>query len=58
MSEQEPPEDVGASTEKFEAFVRRGDELEQRQAGSNVFRIVTLLVGLAILAGVIALLLR
>ena len=57
MSEQEPPEDVGASTERFEAFVRQGEDLE-RQQGSNTFRILTLLGGLVVLAALIWLLLR
>ena len=58
MSDQERPDDVGASTERFEAFVRRGDELERERRGSNAFRVVILLAGLAVLAVVIALLLR
>jgi hypothetical protein len=58
MSDQERPDDVGASTERFEAFVRRGDELERERPGSNTFRVLTLLGGLAVLAVVIVLLVR
>jgi hypothetical protein len=51
-------EEVGASTERFEAFVREGEALEGAGGGSNTFRIVTLLGGLIVLGVVVALLLR
>jgi hypothetical protein len=57
MSDHEQPEDVGASTERFEAFVRQGQETE-REPQRNTFRVVTLLAGLVVLAAVIWLLLR
>jgi hypothetical protein len=50
------PEEVGADTGKFRAFVREGDQQPERP--SNAFRLLTLALGLAVLAGVIYLLLR
>jgi hypothetical protein len=58
MGDQERPEDVGASTERFEAFVRRGERLERQHEGGNTFRILTLVGGLVVLVAVIALLMR
>jgi hypothetical protein len=51
-------EEIGASTERFEAFVREGEALEGARGGSNTFRIVTLLGGLVVLGVVVVLLLR
>lgn len=61
MSDERPasedgPEEVGADTEKFRAFVREGEPQAQRP--SNAFRLLTLAVGLVVLAGLIYLLLR
>ena len=56
MSEQEP-EDVGASTEKFQAFMRDGGR-EPQPASGNTFRVLTLVAGLVVLALLIWLLLR
>jgi hypothetical protein len=58
-SEQDrPAEDVGASTERFEAFVRQGGQHDRDPGGANRFRVITLLAGLLVLAGIIWLLLR
>lgn len=54
-----PPEEVGADTAKFQAFVREGEQLERQEtSGSNSFRLITLAAGLLVLAGVVFLLLR
>jgi hypothetical protein len=58
MSEHEGPEDVGASTERFEAFMKQGDDLDRRRPGNSSFRIFTLVIGLVVLGGVVWLLLR
>lgn len=55
---QPPPEEVGADTEKFRAFVRDGDQREQAQQPNNTVRVLSLAIGLLVFAGVIALLLR
>jgi hypothetical protein len=60
MTADEPrggPEEDGPDTQMFRAFVER-EESQPPAAGSRTFRIVTLLIGLVVLAGVIWLLLR
>lgn len=62
MSDERPGEpgadDVGADTEKFRLFMRDGEQLEQRERQGSGFRLVTLGVGLVVLAGILYLLLR
>lgn len=53
-----PPEEVGADTGKFRAFVREGEHLERGARPGATIRVVSLAAGLLVLAAVIALLLR
>ncbi|MGH3665481.1 MAG: hypothetical protein ACRDU8_05240 [Egibacteraceae bacterium] len=52
-----PPPDDGADTERFRAFAERRDTEPARAAGAP-FRIVTLLIGLVVFAGLVVLLLK
>ena len=52
-----PDDEVGATTEKFRAFTQQ-DEIQRPKAVGAPFRILTLLLGLAALAGAIWLLFR
>lgn len=53
-----PPEEVGADTEKFRAFVRDSEQRERQEQPNNAFRVLSLAIGLLVLGAVVALLLR
>jgi hypothetical protein len=52
-----PDEDGAADTQMFRAFVEREDSAPVKPAGQS-FRVITLVIGLVVLAGVIAVLLK
>lgn len=59
MSDQPTPEhDDSADTAMFRAFVEREPENERPRAVGAPFRIITLLIGLAVFAGLVWLLLQ
>jgi hypothetical protein len=55
--EHRPEDDDSANTEMFQAFVDRPDEQRGRAVGAP-FRLLTLLVGLVVFAGIVWLLLQ
>jgi hypothetical protein len=57
MTDPHRPEDEGADTQMFRAFVEREDSAPVRPRGP-AFQIITLVIGLVVLAGVIYLLLK